>query len=194
MEYSDLINHKKITSTMELKEQGLSYYQINKLVSKGILYKLNKSFYENLQFTGEESDLIYAYAYAPDGVICMMSAAKYYNLTSYRPECVDVAIHNKKKVVTLPTWPQFKIWYFNTKRLETGITKIVVCNQEVNIYDMEKTVIDIIRYRNKIGVEETKEILVNYLNRSERNINKLYRYAKILRCENILNTYLEVLL
>lgn len=66
----------------------------------------------------------------------MMSAAKYYNLTSYRPECVDVAIHNKKKVVTLPTWPQFKIWYLNTKRLETGITKIVVCNQEVNIYDI----------------------------------------------------------
>lgn len=66
----------------------------------------------------------------------MMSAVKYYNLTSYRPECVDVAIHNKKKVVTLPTWPQFKIWYLNTKRLETGITKIVVCNQEVNIYDI----------------------------------------------------------
>lgn len=194
MKYIEMDNHKKIISITELKEQGLSYYQINKLVSEGKLSKLNKFFYENLQFTGEESDLIYAYAYAPSGVICMLSAAKYYNLTTYRPECVDVAIYKKKKIVTLPEWPQIKIWYFDKNRLETGITEMVVCNQEVKIYDIEKTVIDIIYYRDKIGIEETKEILVNYLNLPDRNINKLYRYAKTLKCEKILNTYLEVTL
>ena len=59
---------------------------------------------------------------------------------------------------------------------------------------MEKTVADILFYRNKVGIEETKEVLVNYLARKERNLNKLHRYAKELRCEKILSTYLEVLL
>jgi hypothetical protein len=58
---------------------------------------------------------------------------------------------------------------------------------------MEKTVVDILFYRNKIGIEETKEVLTNYLGKKERNLNKLHRYAKILRCEKILSTYLEVL-
>ena len=41
--------------------------------------------------------------------------------------------------------------------------------------------------------EETKEILMNYLNRNDRDINKLYRYAEQLKCIDILRTYLEVL-
>lgn len=61
------------------------------------------------------------------------------------------------------------------------------------IYDMEKTVVDIISYREKIGIEETKEVLINYLSKKDRNINKLMEYAKILGQEQILKTYLEVL-
>ncbi len=61
------------------------------------------------------------------------------------------------------------------------------------IYDMEKTVVDIISYREKIGIEETKEVLINYLSKKDRNINKLMVYAKILGQEQILKTYLEVL-
>lgn len=46
---------------------------------------------------------------------------------------------------------------------------------------------------NKVGIEETKEILTNYLARQDRNINKLYRYAEKLSCLKILKIYLEVL-
>lgn len=46
-------------------------------------------------------DFYYAYAYVPAGVICLMSAAVYYNLTTYRPDVVDVAIERKAKVSTV---------------------------------------------------------------------------------------------
>ena len=61
------------------------------------------------------------------------------------------------------------------------------------IFDIEKTVVDIIYYRNKIGIEETSEVLRNYLKRKDRQIDRLYTYAKMLRCEAIVRTYLEVL-
>lgn len=50
-----------------------------------------------------------------------------------------------------------------------------------------------IYYRNKIGIEETSEVLRNYLKRQDRQIDRLYTYAKMLRCEAIVRTYLEVL-
>ena len=53
--------------------------------------------------------------------------------------------------------------------------------------------IDILFYRNKLGIEETKEILTNYLKKSDRDLKRLHRYARLLRCERILSTYLEVL-
>jgi len=74
-----------------------------------------------------------------------------------------------------------------------GIVEQVEDDNKYSIYDIEKTIIDILFYRNKVGIEETKEILINYLGRSDRDLNKLHEYAKKLRCEKILRTYLEVL-
>ena len=45
---------------------------------------------------------------------------------------------------------------------------------------MEKTVVDIISYREKVGIEETKNVLRNYLKRNDRNINKIINYAEKL--------------
>ena len=61
------------------------------------------------------------------------------------------------------------------------------------IYDIEKTVVDIVFYREKVGIEETKEILVTYLQRKDRNLNRLLKYAKQMKCDNIMRQYLEVL-
>ena len=181
-------------TTKQLNELGISFYGIKKLVKDGTLIKLSCSVYENATYEGEESDCFYVTAYAPDGVVCQMSAARYYGLTTYWPDAVDVAIERRKKLSTVPDFPKFNVVYYSKKRYELGIETITEGRNGFRIYDMEKTVADILFYRNKVGIEETKEILVNYLARKERNLNKLHRYAKELRCEKILSTYLEVLL
>ena len=66
-------------------------------------------------------------------------------------------------------------------------------NNRFRIYDIEKTVVDIVFYREKIGIEETKEVLTTYLHRSDRNLNRLIRYAEMLKCGDVMKMYLEVL-
>ena len=51
----------------------------------------------------------------------------------------------------------------------------------------------LIFYREKIGIEESKEILLNYLQRKDRNLNKLLKYSMMMKCEKIMRQYLEVL-
>ena len=192
-EDSRVSNEQLIFSIQELKDKGLSYYKINQLVKQGILIKLNKKYYENTNFDGEESDFYYAYAYVPNGVICLLSAAVYYNLSTYRPDAIDIAIPRKARVSTLPEWPELKIYYFTEERFSVGAEIIEVGKNKFRIYDIEKTVADIVFYREKTGVEETKEVLSNYLHRKDRNLNKLIRYAEMLKCKDIINKYLEVL-
>ena len=192
-EYSKVSNEQLIFSIQELKDKGLSYYKINQLVKQGILIKLNKKYYENTNFDGEESDFYYAYAYVPNGVICLLSAAVHYNLSTHRPDAIDIAIPRKARVSTLPEWPEFKIYYFTDERFSVGAEIIEVGKNKFRIYDVEKTVVDIVFYREKMGIEETKEVLSNYLHRKDRNLNKLIRYAEILKCKDIINKYLEVL-
>ena len=192
--YSKVSNEQLIFSIQELKDKGLSYYKINQLVKQGILIKLNKNYYENTNFDGEESDFYYAYAYVPNGVICLLSAAVHYNLSTHRPDAIDIAIPRKARVSTLPEWPELKIYYFTDERFSVGVEIIEVGKNKFRIYDVEKTVVDIVFYREKIGIEETKEVLSNYLHRKDRNLNKLIRYAEMLKCEDTINKYLEVLI
>ena len=192
-EYSKVSNEQLIFSIQELKDKGLSYYKINQLVKQGILIKLNKNYYENTNFDGEESDFYYAYAYVPNGVICLLSAAVHYNLSTHRPDAIDIAIPRKARVSTLPEWPELKIYYFTDERFSVGAEIIEVGKNKFRIYDVEKLVVDIVFYREKMGIEETKEVLSNYLHRKDRNLNKLIRYAEMLKCEDTINKYLEVL-
>lgn len=180
-------------SITELLASGLTYYKINRLVEEGQLTKLNNKMYENTSYTGDESDFAYASVYAPKGVICMMSAARHYGLTTFLPEGVDVAIERNMKISTLPDWPQINLWYFPERRYSAGRTTSSDGACEFSIYDIEKTVVDILYYRNKVGIEETKEVLKKYLSREDRDLIKLHRYAEVLGCKKILGTYMEVL-
>lgn len=185
--------NKKFITTAELKDMGYSYYKIGKLEEQGILSRVNRSTYENLTYKGDENDFFSAEAFVPNGVICLMSAARYYELTNFLPDAVDVAIERKKKVNILPEWPEIRIFYFDASRMDLGVTEVRDGDNCFHIFDIEKTVVDIIYYRNKIGIEETSEVLRNYLKRRDRQIDRLYAYAKRLRCEKIVRTYLEVL-
>lgn len=189
-----ICDQKMIYSIQELKDLDLSYYKINKMVEARSLKKLNKNYYENLVFQGDYNDFIYSCAFIPRGVVCLMSAASYYELTTVRLQTIDIAIFRKDKVSTLPDWPQINLYYFNKERYELGMVEINNGFDKFHIYDVEKTIIDTISYREKIGIEETKEIFTNYLTKKDKNINKLMRYAKLLGQESLLRTYLEVLL
>ena len=190
----ELNNDQMIFSIENLKSMNLSYYAINKLVENNILKKLNRRNYENLNYTGDFNEFVYVNAFFSRGVICLISAASYHELTTIIPQSVDIAISKKDNVRILPEWPNVNIYYYSEKRHNVGIKKINVGNDFFYIYDIDKTVADIVYYREKIGIEETKEIIKNYLNNKDKNLNNLVRYAKELGCYEVIKTYMEVLL
>ena len=110
------------------------------------------------------------------------------------PDAVDVAIPRKAKISTQPAWPQMNVHHYTDDRHELGVTTVKEGKNEFQIYDMEKTVVDIVFYREKVGIEETKEILVTYLQRKDRNLNRLLKYAELMKCDKTMRQYLEVLI
>lgn len=171
----------------------MSYYHINVLVKEGKIKKIKKSVYENLEFNGEENDFYTVDAYISRGVVCLMSAAVYHGLTTYRPFVIEVAVERSYKVNYFLDYPTIEIFYFSDFRHKFGVLKINEEDGSYKIYDVEKTVCDIIFYRNKVGIEDMKEIITNYLKRKDRDLNKLVKYAKKLKVYNVLKTYMEVL-
>ena len=127
----------------------------------------------------------------PGGVLCMYSAWEHYELTTHIPSAFCIAIPRKRKLV-LPEFPPITLYYWSNHLLEFGTTIAKVHGHKVHVTDLERSVCDAIKYRNKIGLDVCAEILKVYLHRTDRNIAKLMDYAKKLRVAATLKTYLEI--
>ncbi|MCM1091235.1 MAG: type IV toxin-antitoxin system AbiEi family antitoxin domain-containing protein [Butyrivibrio sp.] len=64
----------------------------------------------------------------------------------------------------------------------------------VKAYSVERTLCDILRPRNHVDIQVVTEAFKGYIIRSDKNIPLLSEYAKILKVEKRLRSYLEVLL
>lgn len=64
---------------------------------------------------------------------------------------------------------------------------------KVKIYDLEKSVCDAVKFRNKVGIDISSEILKNYLKRSDKNLTRLNEYAKRMRVANTMNSLIDYL-
>lgn len=75
-----------------------------------------------------------------------------------------------------------------------------VCQKEspgghlLRLYDMERTICDIIRRRSETEVSVFKYALNEYSKRKDKNLNRLGAYAQAMRMDKKIRNYMEVLL
>lgn len=165
------------------------YMRLNRAVQRGDLMRIRHGVYatpEALLDTMIDVERI-----VPGGVVCMHSAWSHYGLTTMVPPAFCIAIANKRKVV-MPKMLPITLYYWKTENLEFGVKQETISGHVVRITDMERSVCDAVKYRNKIGLDICAEVIRNYLKKRERNLSLLTEYARKLRVANILNTYLEI--
>lgn len=127
----------------------------------------------------------------PDGILCLWSAWNIHELSTSMPQAFHIAIKRDRKV-TVPDFPKVELHHYSEGILDIGVTSMTREGYTFRIYDVEKSVCDAVKFRNKIGMDVCSEIINNYLNRPDRNITKLMDYARQLRVANILEKYLQV--
>ena len=126
----------------------------------------------------------------PRGVLCLYSAFSHHGLSTQVPSSTCIAIDARRKV-RLPDYPIIDLYYWKKEYLEFGIMQKEISGYDVLITDLERTVCDAVKYRNKIGLDVCGEVIDSYMKKDNRNISLLHEYAQILRVKNILTTYLE---
>ena len=174
-------------TTGEVKSRG-EYEQLRRATEDGTLMRLRNGVYAEMSALA--NNMIDVERIVPHGVLCLYSALAQYGLSTQVPSATCIAIEAKRKV-RLPDYPPIDLYYWKKENLEFGIIKKSISGYDVLITDMERTVCDAVKYRNKIGLDVCGEVIDNYLQKENRNISQLHEYAQKLRVKNILTTYLE---
>ncbi len=74
------------------------------------------------------------------------------------------------------------------------ITMQTPFGHNVPVYDMERTICDLLRSRNHIEMQAFQGALKAYARRKDKDLRALMRYANLFRVDKILRPYLEVIL
>lgn len=176
----------------DIKESGFSKYVIKKFEEDGVITRIKRGVYRwnNYEDYNEYRDISRV---VPNGVLCLVSALSYYNLTTYTPSEYHIALERNMKVKT-PSYPPIKIYYFSKKYYSEGITEVDIDGSKLKVYDIEKTICDCFRYRNQIGKDILLESLKEYSLRKDKNVSKFMKYAKFLHIEKQIKQYMEAFL
>ena len=88
-----------------------------------------------------------------------------------------------------------KVYYIKPELFELGRTKLTTpFGNQVPCYDLERTICDVIRSRNKMGTETFLAALKQYAASPKKELNRLNSYAKKMSLTNVARQYLQVLL
>lgn len=140
----------------------------------------------------EHTDLIQVALRVPKGIICLVSALVFHNLTTQIPHQVTVALPLDAEKPRL-VYPPMRLFWLSQPVYSAGIEEHLLEGVAVRIYSREKTIADCFKFRNKIGLDVALEALKEGLGQGCRPEN-LMEFARIDHVEKTIRPYLEALL
>jgi predicted transcriptional regulator of viral defense system len=188
----DLVRHKGVLRPKDLAEHGFDSGYLSILVQQGTLQRVGRGLYLLAGHSpSEHHSLAEAARRIPNGIVSLLSALRYHELTTQAPFEVWMAIPEKAWQPRVDH-PRIRTVRVSGKALEFGVEKHDVERVSVRIYSPAKTVADCFKFRNRIGLDVALEALRDAWAKRVVTMDDLWRAADATRMKNVMRPYLEM--
>ena len=185
--------HGGILRMSQAIRAGISRRTLYAMRDAGVLEPLSRGVYRLSSLPGlSVPDFVIVSSRIPSGVVCLISALAFHELTTQVPHVVDIALLRGAEKPRI-SYPPIRVYWFSAATFCRGIETHQLDGVPVRVYNAEKTIADAFKYRNKIGIDVAVEALRTWRTRRSSNTEQLIAYAKICRVERIMRPYLEAL-
>jgi len=186
--------HGGVLRMSEALYAGIHRRMLYSMLEAGVIEQLSRGLYRlaDLPPLGNP-DLVSVSLKIPNGVICLISALAYHEITTQVPHEVYVALERGTEAPRL-NHPPLRVFWFSEESFTVGIEKHKIDSVPVRIYSPEKTIADCFKYRNKIGLDIAIEALKLYRERKRFKRDDLVKFSQVCRVGKIMRPYLEALL
>lgn len=179
-----------LSSDLDLFEIPRTYLRM--MVAEGKLERVDRGVYvsndsivdEMYSMQSKYSKLIYSHE----------TALYLHGLSDRTPFEYSASVPSGYKVVGSVA-ERFKIYYIKKELHELGVETVQSSHgNPIKTYNIERTICDLIRSRNRIDVQILNEALKRFVKLKSADLSKLMDYAKKLKIDTVLKNYLEVLM
>jgi predicted transcriptional regulator of viral defense system len=186
-----LVRKGGILRPRDLQVKGLPPDYLWRLYKQGKLEKVGRGMYASQDAKlSEHQTVVQAALRVPHGIVCLLSALRFYDLTTQSPFEIWLAIDVKARAPKEDIIP-LRIVRFSGKALTSGVETHTIEGVNVKVYRPAKTVADCFKYRNKIGLDVAIEALRDCWKKKLATSDELWRYAKVCRVARVMRPYLE---
>lgn len=177
----------------ELRHAGFNPEYLRYAVSHGFIRRVGHGLYSSFEpDAGDQHSFALVAKRHPSALICLLSAMRFHELGTQNPTMIWVALPER-------AWkPKFdfvkaRVVRFSEASFTHGVETHEVEGVPVRVTSVAKTVADLFKYRNKIGVDVATEALREAWRSRRCTMSDLVACAKIDRVERVMRPYLESL-
>lgn len=188
-----LLNKRNgIITTSEVEELGINSRILTRMIERGIIERVARGIYISVN-TIEDTYFI-TQAICKKGIFSHETALYFHDLCDRTPIRYQLTIPSYYNTKLLKD-KSYDFFYLKDELYKIGIIEMKTpYGNKVKVYDLERTICDIIRNKKKIEIALFTDAMKRYAERKDRNSIKLHKYAKLFNIEDEVRKYLEVLL
>ena len=183
------VNNGYVTSQI-ITELGLHRMYIKIMQDRGILKKVASGTYIDKTL---KEDPYYVFLLDSPNIVFSHFSALYLQGIGKKPKENEFDISVKNDYHN-PKLKKYNLYYIKSKYYNLGLTSIETeYGNIVKTYDVERSICDIIKYRDRYDLEEIKAVIKKYLKSDKLDLKKLYKYAKELDVEEDVKLFITLI-
>ncbi|MCT7839572.1 type IV toxin-antitoxin system AbiEi family antitoxin domain-containing protein [Lactobacillus iners] len=189
----EYIKENIVITNKEAEKFGYTRYNLSELTKSGQLERLRPGLY---QLKGKVIDDFVLISSNSNRIIFSHQTALYlHDLSDRTPSVFHISVpqgynasHIKKR------YEDLQVHYVKKDLYEIGKTEIKSPQGNlIPIYDIERTICDIIIDREKIDKQIFTDAIKRYFKSNNKNLRRLIKYSRLFKIEDEIRKYMEVL-
>jgi len=189
----ELLSQRGMARLSELLATGATATSVSRLAREGTILRLARGLYQLPDAPFEEHHaLAEAAKLVPKGVVCLVSALSYHELTDRMPRMVWMAIGGKDWRPKI-SYPPIRFVRFPAKSLAHHVETQEIEGVEVRLTAPARTVVDLFKYRRTVGQDLAIEGLKEVLRTRKATPAQIHAIASEMGQARAIRPYLETL-
>ena len=168
------------------------YRALAALLDEGRIVRVRRGAYQVAEAMNESDSWVQVMQRYPQGVLCLLSALAFHELTTQSPPVVWLALP-KSAWHKAEAYPPLRILHYSGEAFTAGIELHKRQGGTVRVYSVAKTVADGFKFRNRIGLDVAIEALREGWQQRRFTLDELDAMARVCRVQAVMRPYIEAL-
>ena len=180
-----------VMTSKQLTDKGISRVYLSKMCKEGVIEKIDRGIYTTKDYIYDE---YYIFQLKYSKTIFSYNTALYLNGMSERtPINMDITVYTEYNPHRFRDF--VNVHKINKVFFDLGVVeKISPQGMKVRVYNLERTVCDIIKDKECMDIELRNKAIKSCINNKEFNANLMFEYAKKMKIYDKVKNYMEAII